>query len=354
MGMAKVARLKVLIDIPHPHFVHFYKNLIFYLGADGVIVTCQNIPIIISLLNGFGIRYICIGNKGLGIADKIFTQIRYGLAYLKLIRHHHIKTVIGTAPSLLFAALILHRKRVFFDDDDSAVQGLTLKVNIHLANYILTPACLSFENYGNKHLVYKGYQELAYLDPRYFHADPEILHKYKLAPYQYVILRFNSFRAYHDIGQHGLDRDSKHDIVSLLLASGLQVLISNELDADDDLAEYKIQIAPTDIHHVISFALLYIGDSQTMASEAAVLGIPSIRCNTFKNKIAYLNELEYKYNLTKSFFPSEKRGLIEYIAGLLKTPDLIEQWNIKRDKMLKDMDDVPRFMLSFLDDKNLR
>jgi predicted glycosyltransferase len=33
---------------------------------------------------------------------------------------------------------------------------------------------------------------------------------------------------------------------------------------------------------------LYIGDSQTMAAEAAVLGIPSIRFNSFVGKLVYL------------------------------------------------------------------
>ena len=38
-----------------------------------------------------------------------------------------------------------------------------------------------------------------------------------------------------------------------------------------------MNIDPSDMHHALAFASLYIGDTQTMAAEAAVLGTPSIR-----------------------------------------------------------------------------
>ena len=43
---------------------------------------------------------------------------------------------------------------------------------------------------------------------------------------------------------------------------------------------------------------MFIGDSQTMTSEAAVLGVPSLRCNSFAGRISYINEQEFKYGLT--------------------------------------------------------
>ena len=45
--------------------------------------------------------------------------------------------------------------------------------------------------------------------------------------------------------------------------------------------DVSININPLDIHHVMSFASIYIGDSQTMAAEAGVLGTPFIRFNDF-------------------------------------------------------------------------
>jgi len=42
------------------------------------------------------------------------------------------------------------------------------------------------------------------------------------------------------------------------------------------------------MHHVMAFASLYIGDSQTMAAEAGVLGVPFVRFNDFVGRIGYL------------------------------------------------------------------
>jgi predicted glycosyltransferase len=43
---------------------------------------------------------------------------------------------------------------------------------------------------------------------------------------------------------------------------------------------------------------MYIGDSQTMTAEAAVLGTPAIRFNDFVGELSYLEELEYTFDLT--------------------------------------------------------
>ena len=51
------------------------------------------------------------------------------------------------------------------------------------------------------------------------------------------------------------------------------------------------------MHHVMAFASLYIGDSQTMAAEAGVLGVPFVRFNDFVGRIGYLRELEDTYHL---------------------------------------------------------
>jgi hypothetical protein len=42
-----------------------------------------------------------------------------------------------------------------------------------------------------------------------------------------------------------------------------------------------------------------------MTVEACMLGIPNIRINSFKGKISVLNNLETRYNLTKSVTSSE-------------------------------------------------
>ena len=41
------------------------------------------------------------------------------------------------------------------------------------------------------------------------------------------------------------------------------------------MGSYTIDILSADIHHVLYYANLFIGESATMATESAVLGIPA-------------------------------------------------------------------------------
>ena len=56
-------------------------------------------------------------------------------------------------------------------------------------------------------------------------------------------------------------------------------------------------IPPESIHSLLYYAKMFIGDSQTMTTEAAILGTPALKCNTFAGKLSVPNELEEKYNL---------------------------------------------------------
>lgn len=338
---------KYLIDIPHPHFAHFFKNLINQLGTENVVITCQDSGIITKILQEIGFDYIIIGKKFPSLIQKAYGQILYFGKYFSIIKQYKITHVLGTSPSLSLAAKILKRKMIFFDDDDSAVQPLTKKLTVPLANYIITPECLLFENYGKRHHIYKGFQELAYLSPNCFTPDKKVIEKYGLKEKEYFIVRFNDFVAHHDLGHSGIPFEIKHQLIDLLLGKG-KVFITSESPLQDDFIKYQLKIDPIDIHHVLAFAKLYIGDSQTMTSESAVLGTPSIRCNSFKDKISYLSLLEKKYGLTYSFATDETDLMLKKINELLDMKDIDRTFENRRWAMLSDMEDVNEFIFNFL------
>jgi predicted glycosyltransferase len=94
---------------------------------------------------------------------------------------------------------------------------------------------------------------------------------------------------------------------------------------------------------------MFVGDSQTMTSEAAVLGTPAIRCNTFVGRIHYLEEEEHKYGLTYGFLPNETERMFEKIKELLAMPDLKEKWQTRRQKMLAEKIDYSKFLTWFVE-----
>ena len=338
---------KYLIDIPHPHFVHFFKNIIRMIGTENVVITCQDSGIITELLTKSGFDFQIIGRKYDTLLSKALGQMKYLANYHKIIKENKIDYLLGMSPAIALASKITRKKIYVFDDDDSAVQPITRRLTIPLSDVIITPECLKFENYGKKHITYRGYQELAYLSPKYFRPDYSVIKKYGLSNNSYFILRFNDFTAHHDFGQSGIPEKSKIDLIHLLRAHG-KVVITSEGKLSEKYSSYQLKVDPIDIHHLLAFAKLYIGDSQTMASEAAVLGTPSLRCNTFKGKISYLDELEKKYHLTFAFLPEEIDKLITLVNDLLRENEIKNIWSARKDLMLEDMEDVNDFILNII------
>ena len=53
------------------------------------------------------------------------------------------------------------------------------------------------------------------------------------------------------------------------------------------------------MHDLLYYATMYIGEGATMASEAAILGTPSIYINTLR--LSYTDEEEAKYDLLYNY-----------------------------------------------------
>ncbi|RLC47850.1 MAG: hypothetical protein DRH57_03280, partial [Candidatus Cloacimonadota bacterium] len=81
----------------------------------------------------------------------------------------------------------------------------------------------------------------------------------------------------------------------------------------------------------------------------AVLGTPAIRCNDFVGRISYLEEQEHKYGLTYGFKPNQFDNMVKKITELLNTPNLKQEWQKRRQKMLSEKIDVTAFMVWFVE-----
>ena len=50
-----------------------------------------------------------------------------------------------------------------------------------------------------------------------------------------------------------------------------------------------------------------------MTSEAAILGVPALKCNTFAGRLSVPNELEQKYGLCYAYQPCEFDRLYAHV-----------------------------------------
>ena len=83
------------------------------------------------------------------------------------------------------------------------------------SDHILTPSAFT-KDLGSKQIRFKGFMELCYLRPKYFKPNPKVLESLGLKEGEpFVIVRFVSWNANHDVGEKGLNIKDKKDVVGI-------------------------------------------------------------------------------------------------------------------------------------------
>ena len=343
--------MRILIDIGHPAHVHNYRNLALEMEKKGhkVFWAVKEIDIAKRLLDYYGFNYILLPGKSDSLVGKVWKQILYDIIILIFCKREKIDLAIGTSVSVAHISKISKVKSIVFDDDDDDIQPLISRFVNPYADVLLSPEALIGKRKRTDTIYYAGYHELAYLHPIRFSPDPDILNELGIKQgEQFFIMRFNVFKAHHDQGVKGLSLDQKLKLVDILKPYG-KIFITTERNTETELKNYQLKINPEKIHSLIFYATMLLGDSQTMTSEAAILGTPAIKCNTFAGKLSVPDELEIKYNLCYSFLPEQFDSMVEKIKELIDTPFLKEEWSLRRDKMLNDKIDVTSFWSWLID-----
>ena len=341
--------MNILMDIAHPAHVHLLKNTYFELIKRGhrVIVTVKDIPSALALLDIYQIPYIQLGSKKDTLLGKAFLQLKYNCQLWKLVVSKKIDIGFGSSLTLTHISRITRMHSIILDDDDDAVEPLFVKYAHPYADVVLSPECT--KRATKKLIPYRGYHELAYLHPNRFTPDSSVLSEIGLKEGDpYFVLRFNAFKAHHDVGVKGLSLENKRKLIAILEQKG-KVFITTEREIDSEFKKYQLLLSPEKVHSLIYYATMLVGDSQTMTSEAAVLGTPAIRMNSFVGQISYLEEEEHKYGLTYGFLPDKFDDMLIRIEELLSFSDLKMIWQRRKEKMLKDKIDVTAFYMWFIE-----
>ena len=341
--------MRVLFDIVHPAHVHFYRHMISELQqrGDDVLVVAREREVTTDLLDQFGIEYTVVKRPGMGgRAGQALELGRRDWGLFRLGRTFRPDLVLSRNPAGMHAARALGATGVF-DTDDGSVVGLHFRLAAPFAKVITTPACLG-EDYGAKHRRYNGYKALAYLHPDVFSPDPAIRSELGIGEDEpYFLVRYVAMTAAHDHGETGLAFDARSDLVDYLAEYGT-VFVSAESGLPAGMRAHALPTPPHKMHDVMAGARLYVGDSQTMAAEAALLGIPSFRASTWTRRLDYLDELEDRYGLLRSYRPAEADQLRAAVAHELQDPD--GSRNERRAQMLADSVNVTDWYVDLMDE----
>ena len=211
---------------------------------------------------------------------------------------------------------------------------------------IFAPRATNLGRFDGKKISFNGYKELCYLHPNHFAADASIPAKYGLAPKTYVLIRTVSFSATHDAGKEGISNDRLSRLLEVVKKHGLLPVISSERPLKEQFEPYRFKGHPDEFIHVLAFAAMYFGDSQTVNSEAIVLGVPAICCNDFVNILGVMREQEENYAMTYGFEIKDYDRALEKVDELLDMPDLQEVWQSRWRNMMRQVDDVSQKLYS--------
>ncbi|ELZ14200.1 hypothetical protein C479_00682 [Halovivax asiaticus JCM 14624] len=341
--------MKIVVTIQHPAHVHFYRHAVKELDEQGhdVFVYARENDLAVPLLEAYGIEHEVLAGPQRSLASLARVQAIYEWRLLTRARRidPDVMTSIGGVAVSHVAPLVDARSVVFVDNEGVWSHRLMAS----FADVIATPA--SFEDdFGEGHVRYRGFQELAYLHPNRFEPDPDRLRAAGVDPSdRYFFCRFRTWDAFHDVGQGGLSPAGKRELVSRFDDRGT-VYISSSDPLPPDLEPYRQPIPPTAVHDLLYYADCYAGDSATMATEAALLGTPAVRIQSFATDfdadMSNFVVLETEYDLLRSTADeSVALALADELSADPKTP---ARWKRRRDAVVDDLQDGTTLIVDLL------
>jgi uncharacterized protein len=345
--------VRILIDILHPTHVHVFRNVIAELVARGheIKLTTREKDVARDLLDQYGFSYEIISRQrsGSGLALEFAERgVRLWRAAERF-RPHILAGCMG--PSIasvgrLRRAVARDRARivVFYDTERAP---LTNSFVYPLADFVCTADCYSAAVRGN-HVTYPSYQQLAYLHPKRFTPDPEIVRRAGIDPdSRYFLVRFVSYQASHDFDADSIPLAKKLALVEALAPHG-RVLVSSEKGVPPELAAYALKIPASHLHHVLAHATLLVGESATMASEAACLGVTAVYISPHGR--GYTDDQERRYGLVHNFIRERFHGdWVSAVRELAADTTLAARARAARARLLNDKLDLTAWMLEFFE-----
>lgn len=339
--------MRILIDIGHPAHVHYFRNFIKLMKDRGheFLVISREKEITNQLLNNYDIPFVSRGKGSSNVKGKIIYFFKaIWFLYTRTRKFKPDLAISVTAYTPLIAWLNRVPSIVLNDTEHAKLHHL---ICFPFANYILTPECYRLD-LGKKQIRFKGYLELCYLHPNMFKPNPGILEEIGIEnDEKYVIFRFVSWEAAHDVGHSGLSLKTKQKAAHEL-SKHARVFITSEGKLPEDLEQYRIKFPPEKIHDALAFSSLLYGESATMASECACLGVPSIFHDN--DGRGYTDEEEEEYGLVFNYTESEEdqeRSLEKALEIINETQN--DKWKESAKKLLSEKIDVTSFLIWFVE-----
>lgn len=342
--------MHVLFDLGHPAHVHLFRNMAQRLVARGdrVTIMIRERGIVPHLLRHYDLPFQVASKPRTGLAGSALELMIHDWQVLKASLRDRPDFLIGTSASVAHVGFLIGRPSVVLNEDDADYVPLFTKITYPFATRLVIPSILR-DPKTSKVRTHESYHELAYLHPDHFSPDPSALSALGVREGEpFFIVRLVSLTAHHDVGARGLSVEQVERLVALLEPYG-RVFVNAEGDVPPALAARSFSAPPETMHSVLAYAKMLVSDSQTMTMEAAVLGRPALRCNTFVGRCSVIEELESHYQLAWGFAPAQFEDMLNTIRDLMADPQLETKLSERRDRMLAEKHDLTEWLMTQLD-----
>ncbi|HET7843052.1 MAG TPA: DUF354 domain-containing protein [Xanthomonadales bacterium] len=335
---------RVLIDVCHPAHAHFFRNPMRLLRERGfeVVVTSRDKEMALELLDRMGVAHEPLSSQpggGIaGLARELAVRDWRLLRIARRLRPAAMAAIGGTFVAHV-GALVRKPSIVFYDTENAKLQNA---ITYPLASSVVVPRCYSAWTPRKRTVRYDGYHELSYLHPDWFTPDRGIaLRNGVAAEGPTFLVRLVSWKANHDVGERGIDTAGLARIVERL-GAGARVLVSAEGALPPEFERFRYPGDKSEIHHVMAFCAGFFGESATMASECAVLGVPAVYAALTGR--GYTDEQEARFGLVRNVRRLDRASLDAGIDWLLAQSRDPEAMRAARKRLLDDTIDVARFV----------
>ena len=342
--------MHVLFDLGHPAHVHLFRNLALHLKELGhrVTITIRDRGIIGHLLRQYDLPYIVASKPRQGLLGLGAELAVHNWKVLQACLPERPDYLIGTSVSVAHVGRLIGRPSIVLNEDDADYVPLFARLTYPFATRVVIPSILR-DRRTSKVRTHQSYHELAYLHRNHFTPDPNALQHLSVRPGEsFSIVRLVSLTAHHDKGEKGLSIGQTERLIEVLSAYG-KVFINSEGILPSSLQDYAFRAPPEHMHSILAFARVLVSDSQTMTMEAAVLGTPAIRCNSFVGRCSVISELEERFKLAWGYQPSDFDTMVEHIESILGDPELVDKMHERRERLLAEKVDLTHWLLDQLE-----
>jgi len=307
---------------------------------------------VVQLLKEDGEPYVLLGRNVKGLLMKALYMIRNDVKLLLIASKFKPDLFVSmSSPYSAHVSFLMRRPHISFTDTE--ISKIILFLLIPFTDTMITPSSFKGEFRFRNHVRVDSYKELAYLHPKYFKPDEKVLEMAGIKPSEkFIVVRFSAYDASHDVGLRGLT-DNLKKILLQELTKIARTLVTSEVLLHNDIEKFRLRISPSKMHDLLSYASLYIGEGAVMASEASLLGIPSIFINPSNR--GYIDELEKNGLLIHYSCPEKEMDMIiDTCKRIISDDKILNQQKRKSREYVMKKDDMTRRILEIIDGKRIK